>query len=592
MCNEDRTLWLVYNGEIYNHRKLREELVRHGHTFRSATDTEVVLHAYEEFGEACLEGFNGMFAFALKDRTSGRLMLARDRLGIKPIYYMSFNGSFYFASEIKSLLLVPGFRPEVNLVSLDRYLTFRYVTHTDESMVAGIRRLPPGHVLIYEAGKVSIRRYWSIPHLLPEDGADPDLQEAGERYRELLEDSVRLRLASDVPLGVYLSGGLDSSAVLGMMSRLGQTKIKTFSIGFGSEINELKWAGKVAYHFGADHQETLVQSEDLDLLEKIVWHLDEPIGDAIIIPMYLLAGLAHGSVRVVLSGEGADETLGGYVHHLTLHYGERLKKAIPPQLAGAFRKWFETIPESVLDRFFPYPSSLGREGKGRLLDYLLDHGDLYRSYMALASLFSDEVKRDLYSRDLIRGLGSLDLDRPPLAREMAIENDQPLNRVIRHDLQTWLPDQILFKLDKITMANSIEGRVPFLDHRLVEFTATLGGSHKIRRMVTKALLRRACRGLIPDDVIRRKKEAFFIPVETCFRHNFFDFIEDVLSKESIGKRGYFRYNTVRKLIDRYRANPRELLYSKQVMALVILELWHRVFIDAAADNRRASGADA
>ena len=590
MCNEDGTLWLVYNGEIYNHRMLREELVRLGHAFRSGADTEVVLHAYEEFGDACLERFNGMFSFALWDRTSGRLLLGRDRLGIKPLYYMPFGGGFYFASEIKSLLLVPGFRPEVNPIALDRYLTFRYVTHTDQSMVAGIRRLPPAHILVHEAGKVSSRRYWSIPSLPLEEGDEPDPRESAERYRELLEDSVRLRLASDVPLGVYLSGGLDSSAVLGMMAHLGRTRIKTFSIGFGSEIDELGWAGKVADHFGTDHHETLVRSEDLDLLEKIVWHLDEPVGDAIIIPMFLLAGLARESVRVVLTGEGADETLGGYVHHLALHYGERLKKAIPQPLAGAFRKGLGAVPEAVLDRLFPYPSSLGREGKERLLDYMFKPGDLFTGYLSLASLFSNEEKGALYSPELLGSLGSLESDRPPLAREMELQQDLPLNRVIRHDLRTWLPDQILFKLDKITMAHSIEGRVPFLDHRMVELTAALGAHHKIRRMETKTLLRRACRGLVPDEVIRRKKEAFFIPVETCFRHSFFDFIEEVLSKESIGKRGYFRYNAVRRLIDRYRANPRELVYSKQVMALVILELWHRVFIDAAAGA--GTGADA
>ena len=589
MCNEDQTLWIVYNGEIYNFRELRAELEALGHCFRSATDTEVVLHAYEEYGDACLERFNGMFTFALWNRTNRRLLLARDRLGIKPLYTMQFRGCLYFASEIKSLLLVPGFRPEVDPVSLDRYLAFRYVTHGSGSMISGVRRLPPAHVLIHESKETSVRRYWSIPER-GEGVEDLDSVEATECYRSLLEDSVRSRLVSDVPLGVYLSGGLDSSAVLGMMARLGQERIKTFSIGFGAEIDELDQARAVAAHFGTDHHELLVQSEDLDLLSKIVWHLDEPVGDAIIIPMYLLAGMASENVKVVLTGEGADETLGGYVHHIALHYGERIRRMIPSLAAGTLRKGIGIIPEAVLDRFFPYPASLGREGKEKLLGYLLDRGNLFSGYRRLASLFSDDEKRELYSADFLDVIESRESGAFPLGREMEEGGGSPLNRVIRHDLQTWLPDQILFKLDKITMANSLEGRVPFLDHRLVEFTATLGARHKIRGTVNKVLLRRACRGLIPGDVVKRSKAAFFIPVETCFRDNFHDFVEDVLSADSIGKRGYFRYNTVKGLIDRYRANPRELLYSKQVMALLILELWHRVVIDAPKDGAAADGS--
>ena len=580
MCNEDGSLWLVYNGEIYNFREIRQRLLRAGHRFRSDTDTEVVLHAYEEYGEACLDEFNGMFAFALWNRPLGRLMLARDRLGVKPLYYMQLGKILYFASELKPLCLVPGFNPEVNPVSLDRYLTYRYVTHTDETMISGIKRLLPARKLIFEAGEASIQRYWYLPEL--QTSRDMDPREAGEQYRALFEDSVRLRLMSDVPLGVYLSGGVDSSAVLGMMARLGQERIKTFSIGYGTGIDELDSARKVAAHFGTDHSETLVESNDLHILEKVVGYLNEPVGDAIILPMYLLAGMAGERVKTVLTGEGADETLGGYIHHLTLTYGELFKRGVPGWISRNLLRGIKAVPDKVLDWFFLYPANLGKEGKNKLLGYLSDQGNLFNNYLGLVSLFSSHEKSGLYNQDLAQTLGSRNDEQIPLVEELEQTQGCPLNRVIRHDLQTWLPDQILFKLDRITMAHSIEGRVPFLDHRLVEFTTSLTGNLKIRRLETKVLLRRACRGLLPREVVRRKKKAFFMPVEDCFGDNFFRFVTDVLSRESVRKRGYFQYENVHKLIERYRANPRELLYSKQVMALVILELWHRSLLDAAA----------
>lgn len=573
--NEDGTIWIVFNGEIYNYLELKEDLLRRGHRFSTRSDAEVIVHAYEEWGRDCLKKFNGEFALALWDKNKRELFLARDRLGIRPLYYLLTNDRLVFASEIKSILKYPEFKTEVNFQAIDLYLTLRFIPR-EVSIFKGIEKLPPATYLVFGEGRVSTGSYWE---LIPQITKGKALSEYVGGFYDLLKDSVKLRLRSDVSLGAHLSGGVDSSSIAYLAQELSGGKLKTFVIAFGTDIDETWASRKVADFLGTDHHELYVTPEDFNLLPRIIWHFDEPLGDPIIIPLYLLARATRKEVKVVLTGEGADEILGGYVHQLTLYYAELYRRKVPSFFDRfLFKPLVKASPLFILDRFFPYPASLGEKGKERLLDFLGFRGNWGQNYLTLTSLYRPVDKKELYTPFFAQ----LVAEAYPLEKEIEERLKKPseasfLDRLLLYDISRWLPDNQNFKQDRVTMANALEARVPFLDHRLVEYSFTLPAYLKISRLENKILLRKTFKDKLSSKVAWRKKQPFFIPVEKCFKSGLDDFIRSILSPEAIKKRGYFSYSYVEKILGELEGSA--LLSNKQLMALVILELWHRIFVD-------------
>ncbi len=569
--NEDGSLVLVYNGEVYNYQPLREELLARGHQFRTQSDSEVILHLYEELGPACLDRLAGMFALAIYEKRTGRLFLARDRLGIKPLYYASLGGRFLFASEIKALLRYRGFQPTVNPRAIHDYLALRYVPGS-RGLFEEVEKLPAGHYAIVQKGAVTVKPYWQ-PELYcgPFEGSE---EEYLEGFAERFERSIRRRMISEVPLGAYLSGGVDSSTIVAAMSRLVSKPVRTFSVGFDFQHDESAAAAAVAKALSCEHTAVDSRVSDVELLPEIVYHLDEPVGDPIILPMYLLAREAKKSVTVVLTGEGADEILGGYLFHKALLTSRRVTRVVPRPLLRAL---LAATPARVLNLAFQYPARLGRRGKLKVLDWLglREPRQLARSYRHLISLFDERDTADLYTDDFRARLA----ESPESPEDDGADSGAPyLNRVLHLQFSHWLPDLILTKQDKLTMAHGIEGRVPFLDHELVEFALRLPPALKVRGSQDKYLLRRYARRILPPEVTSRRKMPFYFPMETCFAHPAFQgLMHDTLSDDSIRSRGVMRPEAVARL--RQAMARGEFVYVKQVFSLMVLELWFRMAVD-------------
>ena len=578
MANPDESLIIVYNGEVYNYREIRDSLEQRGYTFRTGSDTEVVLRLYEARGAEALNGLNGMFAFAIFDRRHDMLFLARDRIGIKPLYYLELPGRFLFASEAKALLCHSGWNPSLNPRAIHDYLALRYVPG-DRTMFREIRRLPAGHYLTYRKEKLQLHRYWEPPQYDPPDRRSDE--EYIEELSTLMEKSVRRRMISDVPLGAYLSGGLDSSTIVAAMAKLVSKPIKTFAVGFDYQHDELSEAAATARHLGCDHHEIACRAEDVSLLPKIVHHLDEPMGDAIIIPMYQLSREAKRHVTVILTGEGGDEIFGGYLFHKVMRLGEAYRRLTP----GAVRKWvfgplLSAVPAGVLNLAFRYPAELGKRGKRKALDYLqlLEPARMDPAYRHLISLFDVRDTPDLYTPEFRRMLeeDASWTDHP--AVHGAPHRKAYLDRLLSLQFNHWLPDNMLLRQDKTGMANAIEGRVPFLDHELVEFAMRLPPRLKLRRLTGKYILRCYAGTLLPQRVVRRKKMPFYVPIETYFQQpGFRDLMEDLLSDQAVRHRGLFRPEAVARL--RGLMHRHEFLLVKQVFSLMVLELWFRIFYD-------------
>ena len=574
MTSDDGSLVMVYNGEIYNFREIRERLAQEGHQFRSASDTEVLLRLYQLQGADALQELNGMFAFAVLDRRDRSLFLARDRIGIKPLCYLSLPGRFLFASESKALLRYRDWRPTLNHRAIHDYLALRYVPG-DRGMYREIRRLPAGHYATVKGGAVSIHRYWCPP------GYDGPYDRSDDAYLEefssLMDRSVRRRMISDVPVGAYLSGGLDSSVIVASMAKLTSSPVKTFSVGFDYRHDELQEAAATASLLGCDHQEIACRAEDVSLLPKIVHHLDEPMGDGIIIPMFQLAREAKKRVTVILTGEGGDEVLGGYLFHKIMWLGDVYRRMTPRVMRDCLLSpALSAMPASALNVAFKYPADLGRRGKRKALDYLsmLEPTRMGDAYRHLISLFDPRDTIDLYTPAFREQLAT---DEPSDANGDASSGPY-LDRLLRLQFSHWLPDNMLLRQDRTSMAHAIEGRVPFLDHELVEFAARLPTRMKLRRLTGKYILRRHAGKLLPREVARRKKMPFYVPVENYVRQPVFqEMLDDLLSEESVQRRGLFRPEAVRLLRD--RASRQEFLLVKQLFSLMVLELWFRIFHD-------------
>ena len=575
--NEDGQVQVVFNGEIYNHRALRVDLERRGHRFRTDTDTEVIVHLYEELGDDCVSRFEGMFAFALWDERRQRLLLARDRLGIKPLYWTDTGRSLLFASELKSLLADPEVRADLDPQALDAFLKHYYLPG-EGTLMKGVRKLRPGHTLTVEQGRVAIRRYWDLDFREPERPLS--FRTATLQLRELLSRSVSDHLMSDVPVGVLLSGGVDSSAVLGFASRHSPVPLHTFTIGFGGEgvVDERPYARLAARHVGSTHHEARLDARDFEsFLPKYVWHMEEPVCEPPALALYTVARLARETgVKVLLSGEGGDEAFGGYSDYRNLLLHERLKRLLGPArplLAAAYRaaafgrlrglrRYADLVAPAMRDYYFSRTSS-----PSTALNQL--RGTLYPAPLQalLAHAPPESAARDLWDR---AASGSL------------------LSRMLYVDTMSWLPDDLLVKADKMTMATSVELRVPLLDHRVLEFAAALPAHYKVHGWRLKRVLKAAVAPLVPAPILQRPKAGFPVPYDRWLRHELRDYLRDTLLSADALSGAWVSRRVCARLLD---AHQRGEPVGKDVFSLLVLELWQRQFLGrrpAAPDGRDGS----
>lgn len=563
MTNEDGTLWLVYNGEIYNFRELAAELAARGHRFATRCDTEVILHLYEELGPACLERLRGMFSFALWDGRRRRLFCARDRLGVKPFFYRFAGGDFIFASGPEPILRHPGVGRSVDAKALDLYLTYQYVP-APLTIYGGMRKLPPAHYLLLEDGRLSVERYWDVN---PGRQAEIGYDEARERLRELLTEATRLRLVSDVPLGAFLSGGIDSSIVVALMSGLTDRPVKTFSIGFEEQTyNELPYARMIAARYGTDHHEFVVKPDAVGLLPRLVRQYGEPFGDSSALPTYYVAEMSRRHVTVALNGDAGDELFAGYDRYLAYALAGRWGRIPSAKLQGrVLARILARAPrDSALHRVRRFAESVGLEGPARYLSYV--------------AYFGEEERARLYApamREASRGYDALGYLR---SLYDACRMDDELGRLLYVDLHSYLPGDLLVKVDIATMAVSLEARSPFLDHRVVEFAAALPPRWKLKGREGKHILKETFADLLPPEILRRPKRGFAVPISRWFRGELKSYLRDVLLDPSSLGRGYFDPARVRGLVEEHQKGRRDHTY--RLWALLALELWHREFIDA------------
>jgi len=546
MANPSGTARIVFNGEIYNSAELRDQLIRRGHCFRTRCDTETILHAWDEYGEDCVNYLRGMFAFAICDEPRKMLFAARDRMGIKPFYYYVDEEIFAFASEIKSLLTIPSIPKEADTSALSDYLRHGYVI-APHTLFQGIRKLPPAHTITVRLDRIATRRYWEVPLELPR--VMPEGQ-ALEELETLLDETMRMHRISDVPLGVFLSGGIDSSGVVALSSRVGTENINTFSVGYDSAESELEYARIVAKHCRTDHHEIeLTASAFADRFPNIVWHLDEPLADESAIPLYHLSQFARQKVTVVLSGEGADEIFGGYPMYSRMLTIDRVNQLPMMRFAGrAFERW---APSGKLRK---NAAMLGRPLESR-----------YR----VAVIFPlDEIARLLPDQ--------AEIDDPFRAFAHAYARCRDLDSLARMsyvDMNTWLPSCLLHKADRMTMAHSLELRVPFLDHKLVELTARLPLNLKIRGATRKYLLKQCMQPLLPSKIINRAKRGFPIPTKRWFREELRGFVREKLLASDSPCLNYFPRQEIARVLDAHRYRD----CSGQIYALLVFDEWCRVF---------------
>ena len=558
--NEDQSVWVVFNGEIYNYRELRAELERAGHRFYTSSDTETIVHAYEQWGDECFVRMRGMFGIALWDRTQQTLLLARDRAGIKPLFYTEHRDRLYFGSELKSLLAAGAVDGEIDMQSLDHYFSFLY-TPRDRSIFTGVRKLPPGHVLRWHHGRATVRPFWRISAVESFSGSE---QEAAARLRETLADAVRSHLVSDVPLGAFLSGGVDSSTVVGLMAEVSDRPVQTFSIGFDvAEFDELEHARAVAAHFRTDHHEFVVKPDGLTILDRLIEHFDEPFADSSAIPTWYVSEIARRHVTVVLSGDGGDELFGGYDRYLPHPRVEQFDRLpLPGRQALAGAVW-PLLPHGVPGKNFL--RHVARDDNGRYIDSI--------------SLFHHDEKRALYSADVEAALGRTSAEDTLAAHFDRFSALSPHSRMMRFDFETYLPEDVLTKVDRMSMAHSIESRVPLLDNEVIDLAASLPASMKIRNGRRKHILKEAIKGLVPDNILHRKKQGFGVPLGVWFRGGLTDVFADVLGSSRARQRGYFRQPFVDRIIQDHLSGRRD--HTLQLWQLLVFELWQRQYVDSA-----------
>ncbi|MFN3234288.1 MAG: asparagine synthase (glutamine-hydrolyzing) [Gammaproteobacteria bacterium] len=570
--NEDRSIAICYNGEVYNFLELREELLRAGHQFKTHSDTEVIVHAYEEWGIDCLQRFNGMFGFAIYDARLRRVFIARDRCGQKPLYYYHKNGKFIFASEVKAILLSDEVSRDVNTMAIDPYLTLRYVPEP-QTMFKDIYTLPAAHYLLLDAnGEVTINRYWDIQLISNNQFLSP--KASYEQLEHQLRQSVNLVMRSDVQVGSYLSGGIDSNLLVALM-RENYSNINTYSIGFNSPIDETDQARETAQLLGTNHHETHCMPEDINLLPEVIYHMDRPVGDALIIAFYKLAQMASKDVKVVISGEGADEIFAGYQFHKVMQLFQMYFKIMPNFFhQKAVVPFLNAIPAGFLNHFFRFPAALGKEGKQSFVQFLANYqnNSMFSNYMALKTLWRPEARQQLYSDKFQYQMTH------SWVPEVRDKDGKFLDRLLKLQWDEWLQDWAIIRQDKNAMAHSLEVRLPFLDHELIELAFKMPPKLKAHFMKDKIIERALAKHLLPKEIVKRPKKPFYFPMDYFFEHpQFNEWVKMTLNPEQVRKRGYFKPEYVANLLEKMKT--REFIYLKQVASLVILELWHMVFID-------------
>ncbi len=565
MSNEDGSVWIAFNGEIYNFAALRAELTAQGHVFRSNTDTETIVHLYERDGVDCVSRLRGMFAFAIWDAPRRRLFVARDRLGKKPLFYYQGRDALVFASEAKAILQDSDVPREVDAEAIRLYLTYGYVP-SPWSAFRGFRKLPPAHYLVLENGRVDVRRYWALQYRPKRAESEGTL---AEELLALLQDAVRLRMISDVPLGALLSGGVDSSAVVALMRRVSQAPVKTFSIGFDhAEYDELRYARQVAEHLQTDHHELVVRPDAVAMLPRIVWHYNEPFADSSAVPSFAVCEMARRHVTVALNGDGGDEVFLGYDRYVAAKLSGRLD-GLPRAARRASAALLAGLPAGSGPKSRVY--RLRRFAKAAALA----PNERYAQWIAL---FDAAGANAILSPEFADRT-----DAPPFAlldQALAHSDADSFAEATSHaDVQLYLPDDLLVKMDIASMAHSLEVRSPLLDHQVLEFAARLPVSLKLHGLVQKYLLKQAVRDALPDAILTRKKMGFGVPIDRWFRNELRELAYDTLLDSRAAARGYFRPEEVRRLLDEHVAVTAH--HHARLWSLLMLELWHRAFIDDA-----------
>jgi asparagine synthase (glutamine-hydrolysing) len=563
--NQDRTAWIVFNGEIYNYRELREKLEKLGHTFYTNSDTEAIIHAYDRYGSDCPKHLRGMFAFAIWDERTQELFIARDRVGKKPLLYAQVNGEFVFGSEFSALLQHPGICRDIEPEALHHYLSFMCVP-APLTAYRAIRKLEPGHSLRWKSGEIKIARYWQ-----PDFSQKLKIgeEEAGERAIAILRDAVKVRLMSEVPLGAFLSGGIDSSAVVALMSEESSEPVKTFSIGFEEQdFSELHHARRVAEHVGADHHEFIVRPDALEVLPLLVEHYGEPYADSSAIPTYYVARETRQHVTVALNGDGGDECFAGYERYAAMRLAERYHKLPGVLRSGVIDQAIGMLPTSETRR------SRVRDAKRFIQAASLPKVD---RYMRWISVFDTQAKSEMYS-DSFRQQTALTNSAALLEPWFAMAKGAGVvDAALLADTMTYLPNDLLVKVDIATMAVSLEARSPFLDHKVIEFAASLPEKLKLRGLTTKYLLKRVLRQLLPAENLGRRKMGFGVPIGHWFRGKLEPFMRETILSDKALKRGYFKPEVIKRLVELHVRGERD--HSHQLWTLLMLELWFQRFID-------------
>jgi asparagine synthase (glutamine-hydrolysing) len=563
--NADRTAWIVFNGEIYNYRELRKQLEALGHTFYTDSDTEAIIHAYDEYGTDCPKHLRGMFALAIWNEIDKSLFLARDRVGKKPLLYALTSDQLIFGSEFTALLAHPAISREVNYEAIHHYLSFIAVPAPLTAYQA-IRKLEPGHWLLWQNGEVKSERYWQIDFSRKLNISE---QEAGERASELLRDAVRVRLMSEVPLGAFLSGGIDSSAVVALMAQESSTPVKTFSIGFEEQdFSELHHARRVAEHVGAEHHEFIVRPNAMEILPTLVEHYGEPFADSSAIPSYYVSRETRRFVTVALNGDGGDECFAGYERYAAMNLAQRYTKLLP----AAVRNGVVATLANALPEF----STRGVLGKGKRFLNAASLSPIQR-YLRWISAFDENAKLDLYSedfRDRTKDFSTVGIIQPWFAKA---NGAGIVDASLLTDTMTYLPNDLLVKMDIASMTVSLEARSPFLDHHLMEFAASLPEKLKLRRMTTKYLLKRILKDLVPAENLSRRKMGFGVPIGHWFRGTMQPFLRETLLSEKALGRNLFQKDKVRQIVDQHVEG--RIDHSHRLWSLLMLELWFHRFID-------------
>ena len=562
LSNEDGSVWIVFNGEIYNYQELREDLLKKGHVFSTKADTEVIVHLYEEYGEAGIQSLRGMFAFAIWDQKQQKLLLARDRVGIKPLYYGVTSQGVVFASEMKAILVDPQIKREILPSTVDRFLTFGYVPG-EETLLKGIYKLPAGSFMVAKNGKTEVKQYWDL-HF---SSSSITLKDAEEQLLEILEESVRLHMIADVPVGFLLSGGVDSTAMLSLASQKTDHPISSYTVGFANSgvADERPFARLAAEKYGSEHHEISISSKEFaDFLPKYVWHMEEPVCEPPAVALYYVSKLARNYVKVLISGEGGDEAFAGYPNYRAMLWIERIKRMAGPlkgALSGTLSLLYKLSGYQKLGNYLPLLKS--------------PFESYYYSRSSSPFRFFNAHSQELYSGDFSASTSKQYSLRPVTQLLEQNRSDDLLSRMLYVDTKTWLPDDLLVKADKMTMANSVELRVPLLDHKLLEFAATLPSNFKINGFSMKYIAKRCLSKQIPVEILERKKAGFPVPYENWLRTDLRDSVSDILLDRETIDRGYFKKSTVETLV---RDNAEYGGYAKEIFSLVVLELWHREFL--------------